>query len=122
MTKDLHLAIGKQLVGVVFRKLGCDLDRNSPSSRVNLANPIDQLARRHALKQVSSRTFCEGPANLVVAVESSQDDATCVGKFGTDGDHCVYAAHVRKPEIHESDVRLVLSKQLNRLACVGSLC
>src|SRR5262249_23735636 len=53
--------------------------------------------------------------------ESGQDDDPCSRKLGPNRDHSVDAAHIRKPEIHESDIGLVFTKTLDRLASIGSL-
>src|SRR5258708_25952961 len=88
---------------------------------MNLANNIDQFAGRGALEQVGLRPFGEGSPNLVIARETTDDDKTRVRKLGADGDHYLYAAYVRKPDIHENDIRLVLTKILNRLASGGTV-
>ena len=42
------------------------------------------------------------------------------GELGADGDHCIDAADVGHPEIHERDVRPVITKTLNGFASAES--
>src|SRR5580700_10844225 len=121
MTKNLHFAIGKQLIAVMLRQFGCDWDRDFLLPRMDLANNIDQFAGRHALEHVSTRPCRERSPNLVVARKTGEDDEPCGGKLIADGDHGLYAAYIWKPDFREDHVRLVLTKTFNRLACGGSL-
>ena len=45
----------------------------------------------------------------------------CFRELLQDRDHGIDAAHVRKPEIHERDVGLLFSKNLNCLVSIGGL-
>src|SRR5262249_2565014 len=119
--KDLHFAIGKQLVREVFGQLGRDRRRNFPLSGMDLANDLDQFAGGDTLEQISVRAMCESSPNLVVLRKTSDDDETCIRKLGANRDHEFDAAYVLKPHIHENDISLVLTKIVDRLASCKSL-
>src|SRR4029453_9415315 len=59
--------------------------------------------------------------DVLIAVVSSQHNNPSRGKFGAQGTRRLYAAHHRHAQIHEGNVRLVLTKQLERLRAVWRL-
>ena len=96
MTKNFHFSIAERLVAAVLGKCDSDLDRNSLFARMNLADDVGQFLGRCVLKHVCVGSLGEGSSNLMVQLESGQDDNAGVRELGANVNHCVYGAHVRK--------------------------
>jgi len=69
-----------------------------------------------AFEQVSACPRGQNPLAFAVRFESSQDDDPCFGKLSPNRDRGIDAAHIRKPEVHQSDIGLVFTKTFDRLA------
>jgi hypothetical protein len=91
-----------------------DLRRDALLPRVNLADPFEEILRRHALQQIAARSRFEGPLALDVALKRGQDDDAGLAELRPDGDHGVDAVHVGKPQVHQRHVGLMLAEALAR--------
>src|ERR1700756_1112209 len=121
LTKNLDLARGERFVAVMFRQTGCDLGRDPFFAPMDLANYVPQRTGRHTLQDVSASAGLERPLNLHVTLKSRQNNQTSFTEFRPYGDHCIDAAHVRKPEVHDSDIGLMFTETLNCFASAAGL-
>src|SRR5260370_10443714 len=88
---------------------------------VNLADRFRHISGKHSLKHVRACTRCQSTLDLGVSLKSSKHDDACFREVLQDRDHGVDATHIRKPEIHESDVGLLFTKNFDRLPSVRGL-
>src|SRR5215472_9778705 len=89
--------------------------------RVNSTYGFCQILGVRAFQQVSARPLCESPLYLGIRFESGEYDDPRFWEFFPNRDHGVDATHIRKPEVHESDIGLVFAKTFDRLASVRRL-
>jgi hypothetical protein len=88
---------------------------------VNLPDGSHQIPGRRTLEDVGAGPFRQGTVGIGTRFKSGQDDDACFWKFCPNCDHGVDAAPIRKPEVHESDIGLVFTKTLDRLASAAGL-
>ena len=89
--------------------------------RVNSTYGFCQILGVRAFQHVSARSFCESPLYLGIRFESGEDDDPCFWKLCPNRDHGIDAAHVWKPEVHESHIGLVFTKTFDRLRVRSTL-
>src|SRR5215469_16863343 len=63
----------------------------------------------------------QSPVDVFVPVIGCQHDDATVGIFLTDFGNCLHAAHSRHSQVHERNIRPVLSKLLDRLLSICRL-
>ena len=121
LPKHLNLAFGQSLVTHMLRKIGGDLVRNMLFACMNLANHFDKLFPRHGLEHVALSTCLKCLLDFNVSLRGCKHDDPGIRKLGADGYHCVDAADVGHPQIHESNVRPVITETLNGFASASRL-
>src|SRR6266404_3144415 len=121
LTEDFYLTCRQVFVAQMLRELCRQLRRDALLSRMNLPNHFNQILGRHALEHVTAGSRLQRPLDFHVAFKGRQHNDARLGEFRSDGYHRIDTTLVRKPEVHESYVWLVLPKLLNAFLCVGRL-
>ena len=86
---------------------------NTGLSSMDLLDCFHQFPRRCTFKHESAYSCCERPLPFSFGVKSSQNDDAGFWEFCPNCGGCVDAAHIRKPQIDERDVRAVRAEQIN---------
>src|SRR5882672_11939821 len=94
-------------------KLRSDLGRDGLLSGMHLADDRHQIPWRHVLQDVASRPGGESTLNLDVPLKRRQQNDSSIWKIVPNCDHGVDAADVRKPEIHQGDIRTLQAETLD---------
>src|SRR5216683_2762457 len=69
---------------------------------------------RHAFDQIPHGAGFQGLVDILVTLVSCEHDETGLRSGPADGAYDVHPAHIREPEIHESDVRPMFPEQAYR--------
>src|SRR5262249_32583543 len=121
LAKNLHFALGKLLVAVMFSQIGRDLGRNSLFPGMDLANCLQQFVGRHTLQHITTSSGFEGALNLHIPGKGGEHDDASIREFRPNADHGIDASHVGKLQVHDRYVRLVLGEAPDSLTPTGSV-
>ncbi len=121
LTEDFYLTRRQVFVAHMLRELRRQLRGDALLPRVDLSNYFNQILGWHALEHVAAGSRLQRALDFHVAFKGRQHNDARLGEFRADGYHRVDATLVRKPEVHESYVRLMLPKLLNAFLRVGGL-
>src|SRR5271170_7628912 len=119
LLQHLDFTGSQRFIAVVFEHARSYLLGNSFLSRVHLPDRFNHFFGRHALEHVAARSGLKRPVNLDVSLRRCEHYEASVRKLIPDGDHRVDAGHVGKPDVHQHDVGLLLSKRLDGVPTVG---
>src|ERR1700716_1914522 len=103
----------------MLRKMGRDFRGNVLLSCMHSADHLDELPAGHSLEHVAYGACLECATNLYISFEGRKHDDAGIGELGANGDHCVDAADIGQPEVHERNIWPVLTEGLYGLASVG---
>jgi len=92
----------------VLGKMRRHFRRNTFLPCVYLADHIYQFTRRHVLEEVSASPGFKRPLNLNITFKRCEHNDARFRELCPDGNHCVNAAQVWQPEVHERHVWLML--------------
>src|ERR1700681_3808948 len=76
---------------------------------------------RHALDEISHGAGFQGLVDILVALVGCEHDETGLRSGPADGTDDVHSTLIRKPEVHQSDVRPMLPEQAYRFLCSSRL-
>src|ERR1700724_1259777 len=108
--QDVDLALAQCFLTEMLGDVMGYLRRDMLLSLMDFANHLHQLLPGHALQHVSACPGFESALDLDISFEGGQHNDACIRKLGSDDDGGIDAADIRKPEIHQRDIRPVLSK------------
>src|SRR5262249_32607628 len=121
LLQDFGLALSELFVAEVLGQICGDIWGELLFAGVDLPDDFHNFLWRHALEEVSASSGVKSATDLYISGKGSQYDDSSFRKFRANGDQCVDAAHVGKPQIQKSDVGRALTESLNRLGAIGSL-
>src|SRR5262245_22139685 len=97
----------------MFCEMGRYLRRDSLFPGIDLPNRIYEFGGGHVLEQITSSPCFQGTMDFHIALKSGQHNYQNLRKFVSDSHQRVNTAHVRKAEVHQGDVGLMLLELLN---------
>src|SRR5580700_6852503 len=90
-------------------------------SGMYLADDSDQFVERGALQHIAECSCGECALDLIIALKCRHHDHPSLRELLPNGDDGADSAHIRKPKVHESDIRPVLPEllksRLSRVCC-----
>ena len=113
MPQDLYLSRSQRIFTHMFGEMSCHLRGNAFFARVRLTDDLDEILRRRGLEHITAGASLQRALDLHVAFESREHHNASVRVFRADGDQRIDAADIRKSQIHQGHIRLVLTKLLD---------
>lgn len=115
--QNLHLPFAQRRSVQVRGKCFCNSSWHMLESRMHLPDDSDEFFMRAAFEQVATRATGERALNLHVAFRRRQHNDARRWVIGANRGDCCNATHVRKPQIHEGEVRHVLAELRYGFGC-----
>ena len=110
--QNLDLALRERVPPDVNSQIFGYIGRKMFAPGMYLADDSDQFVERGTLQDIAECSRRERTLNLVIALKCRHDDHPGIRKLLPNGSDGADSAHIRKSEIHERDIRLVLPKFL----------
>src|SRR5437764_13659202 len=92
---------------------------NSLLSRVDGADGFDEFLSQKALQEIAASAGLDGPLDLDIADVGCEDDDAGTGGLATDGVGGLNAVHFGHLQIHEGNIRTILTKQFDGVETVA---
>ena len=121
LLQNIHFALTQGFVTHMLRKMGRDFRGDVLLSCMHPADHLDKLPAWHGLEHVAYSACLEGATDLYISFEGRKHDDAGIRELGANGDHCIDAADIGQSEVHERNVRPMLTETLYSLAPVGRL-
>ena len=113
--QDLDLAVGERICADVNSQIFGHIGGKMLASGMYLADDSDQFVEWGALQHIAEGSRRERALNLVVALKGRHHDHPGVRKLIPNGYDGTDSAHIRKPEVHQRNIRPVLPELLKSL-------
>ncbi len=121
LLQNVHFALAQGFVTHMLRKMGSDFRGDVLLSCMHSADHLYQLAAGHRLQHVAYGACLECATDLYISLEGRKHNDAGLRELGANGDHCINAADIGQPEVHERNVWPMLTETLYGLASVGRL-
>src|SRR5271155_80852 len=119
LLQNIHFTLAQGFLTHMFRKMGRDFRRDVLPSCMHAADRLYKLSAGHSLEHVAYSACLERATDLYISFEGRKHDDAGICELGANGDHCIDAADIRQPEIHERNVWPMLTESLYGLASIG---
>jgi hypothetical protein len=120
-SEDFDFPLRQRFIPEMIGELRGEFGWNAFFSSVHLPDGLDEFTRQHIFQQVASSAGFQGSLDFNITLEGRQHHDAGIGKFRSDRNERIDAAHIREPEVHQGHVRSVLSIFLDSFATAGRL-
>ena len=119
LLQDIHFALAQGFFTHMLGKVGGDFRGDVLLACMHFADHVDKLAAGHGFEHVAYGARPECATDLHISFEGGEHDDAGIWELGADGNHCIDAADIGQPEIHERDVWPMLAETLDGFPSVG---
>src|ERR1700733_15092595 len=104
--QNLNLTLAQRFVSDMLGELRGHFWGHLSLAGVDLSNRFQDLLSGKTLQEIALRSRLESALDFCVAFERGQHNHASAGRLRTNRNQSIDPAHIRKPEIHQSDVGL----------------
>jgi hypothetical protein len=120
--KDRKFALRQRVTLCVLRQFQCNLREYAMLTRMNSPYRFQQVTTKSGLEQIAHGAGLDCACRLDVSLIGGQDNDFCLGISFTKSADYVNAVHVGQSKIQQSDVWMMLLKEIDRLLPIFCLC
>ncbi len=119
LLQNIDFALAQGFFTHMLGKMGRNFRGDVLLSCMHSADHLDELPAGHGFEHVAYGACLECATHLYISFKGGQHDDAGIRELGADGDHCIDAADVGQPEVHEGDVGLMLAETFYGLPSIG---
>ena len=121
LLQNIHFALAQRFVAHMLRKMGRDFGGDVFLSCMHSADHLYKLPTWHGLEHVACSACLKCATDLYISFKGREHNDAGICELGANGDHCIDAADIGQPEIHERNVWPMLTETLYGLTSIGCL-